>query len=69
VLGVPGAVLGLDQPKALARREAEALGIVGELGHGARVGRGSDVRLGAYVQVPYEESTGTRPNTASCQSR
>lgn len=42
VLGVPGAVLGVDEPEALAGCQAEGLGIVGELGHGARVGRGSD---------------------------
>ena len=43
VLGVPSPVLVLDEPEALARQEAETLGIVGELGHGARIGRGSDM--------------------------
>ena len=42
VLGVAGPVLGLDQPEALLRGEAETLGVVGELHHGARVGQGSD---------------------------
>jgi hypothetical protein len=37
VLGVPGPILGQDQPEAAAREQGERLGIVGQLDHGARV--------------------------------
>lgn len=38
VLSMSGPVFGLDQPEAPAREAAEGLCVVGELGHGARVG-------------------------------
>ena len=57
MLGTAGPVTSVDHAKALAGEETEALGVVGELGHGARVGRGSNptpggpsARCGAHGQ-------------------
>ena len=55
VLGVSSPVLGMNQPEAALRLEVERVAVVGDLGHGARVGRGSDAHSPNLFDTPRDE--------------